>query len=78
VKLSKGKEATIIGFKVLINCEGVIVTEISGMPAADLHKVFKDNELVIMRNIVKLTKQKIEPLHQFLEDELTALNHPID
>lgn len=71
----KGKEANIIGFKVLINCEGVVVTEISSIEDADLHLVFKDEELLMMRNIVKLTKQKIEPLHAFLEEELSALNH---
>mgnify|MGYP003643076943 CR=1 FL=1 len=72
----KGKEANIIGFKVLINCEGVVVTEISGIPDADLPTVFKDQELLIMRNIVHLMKQKLEPLHAFLEEELAALNHP--
>jgi len=71
----KGKEANIIGFKVLINCEGVVVTEISSIADADLHLVFKDEELLMMRNIVHLTKQKIEPLHAFLEEELAALNH---
>jgi len=72
---NKGKEANIIGFKVLINCEGVVVTEMSGIPLSDLNKVFKGDELLIIRNIVQLTKQKLEPLHKYLEDELNALNH---
>ena len=72
---NKGKEANIIGFKVLINCEGVVVTEMSGIPDNDLNKVFKGDDLLIMRNIVQLMKQKLEPLHQFLENELSALNH---
>ena len=75
MKLFKGKEANIIGFKVLINCEGVVVTEMSGIPDNDLNKVFKGDDLLIMRNIVQLMKQKLEPLHQFLENELSALNH---
>jgi hypothetical protein len=75
VKSSNGKEANIIGFKVLINCEGVVVTEMSGIPASDLSKVFKGDELLIIRNIVQLTKQKLEALHPFLENELSALNH---
>jgi len=80
VKLFKkeGKEANIVGFRVLINCEGVVVTEISGIPDADLPTVFKGSELLMMRNIVKLTKQKVEPLHAFLEEELDALNHPVN
>jgi len=72
---NKGKEANIIGFKVLINCEGVVVTEMSGILDNDLNKVFKGDDLLIMRNIVQLMKQKLEPLHQFLENELSALNH---
>ena len=72
---NKGKEANIIGFKVLINCEGVVVTEMSGIPLSDLNKVFKGDELLIIRNIVQLTKPKLEALHKFLEDELNALNH---
>jgi len=71
----KGKEANIIGFKVLINCEGVVVTEMSGISSEDLSTVFKDEELTTMRNIVHLTKQKLEPLHAYLESELNALNH---
>jgi hypothetical protein len=71
----KGKEANIIGFKVLVNCEGVVVTEMSGIPLSDLNKVFKGDELLIIRNIVQLTKQKLEALHPFLENELSALNH---
>ena len=71
----EGKEANIVGFRVLINCEGVVVTEISGIPDTDLPIVFKDRELLLMRNIVKLMKQELEPLHAFLEEELNALNH---
>jgi hypothetical protein len=47
----------------------------SGIPEKDLHLAFKDDELLIIRNIVHLTKPKLEALHKFLEDELNALNH---
>jgi hypothetical protein len=76
VKLfNKKKEANIIGFKVLINSKGVVVTELSGIPEDELHKVFKGEDLSTMRNIVQLTKQKLEPIHAYLEAELSALNH---
>ena len=71
----KGKEANIIGFKVLINCEGVVVTEMSGIAEKDLHLAFKDDELLIIRNIVQLMKPKLEVFHEFLENELNALNY---
>ena len=63
---SSSREANIIGFKVLINCEGVVVTEMSGIPSEELSTVFKDAELSTMRNIVQLTKQKLEPIHAYL------------
>ena len=47
----------------------------SGIPEGDLNKVFSGDELLIMRNIVQLTKPKLEALHSFLEEELSALNH---
>ena len=72
---NRGKEANIIGFKILINCEGVVVTEMSGIPESDLNKVFKGDDLLIIRNIVQLMKPKLEAFHPFLEDELNALNH---
>ena len=72
---NKKKEANIIGFKVLINSKGVVVTELSGIPEDELHKVFKGEDLSTIRNIVQLTKPKLEVLHKFLEDELNALNH---
>ena len=77
MKSFKGKEANIIGFKVLINCEGNVVTEMSGIAEKDLHLAFKGEELEIIRNIVHLTKPKLEELHDFLERELNALNHQV-
>jgi hypothetical protein len=47
----------------------------SGIPSEELSTVFKDAELYTMRNIVQLTKQKLEPIHAYLEAELSALNH---
>jgi len=73
--LNKKKEANIIGFKVLINSKGVVVTEMSGIPEDELHKVFKGEDLSTIRNIIQLTKQKLDRMHDFLEAELSALNH---
>ena len=75
MKLSNKKEANILGFKILVNDRGHVVTEMSGIPEKDLHLAFKDDELLIIRNIVQLTKQKLEPIHAYLEAELSALNH---
>ena len=74
VKLSRN-EATLIGFRVLVDSKGNVVTEMRDVPTEALTKVFKGEELEIIRNIVHLTKPKLSTLHQFLEDELDALNH---
>ena len=76
--LVRFKEGNIISFKILVNSEGHVVTEMSGIPEKDLHKAFKDDELTIIRNIVQLTKPKLEKMHEFLESELSALNHVVD
>jgi len=72
---SSSREANIIGFKVLVNCDGVIITEMSGISESDLSKVFKGVELSTLRSIVRLANQKLEGIHEFLEAELSALNH---
>tara|TARA_R110000822_G_scaffold269_2_gene1122 strand:+ start:761 stop:991 length:231 start_codon:yes stop_codon:yes gene_type:complete len=76
VKSSK-HEANILGFSILVNQKGHVVTEMSGIADKDLHLAFKGEELEIIRNIVHLTKPKLEELHGFLERELSALNHPV-
>ena len=74
---SSKREANILGFSILINQKGHVVTEMSGIAEKDLHLAFKGEELEIIRNIVHLTKPKLEELHGFLERELNALNHPV-
>ena len=74
---SSKREANILGFSILVNQKGHIVTEMSGIAEKDLHLAFKGDELSMIRNIVHLTKPKLEELHDFLERELNALNHPV-
>ena len=75
--MSNKREANILGFRILVNDRGHVVTEMSGIPEKDLHLAFKNDELLMIRNIVQLTKPKLEALHQFLENELSALNHQV-
>lgn len=69
------KEGNIISFKILVNSDGHVVTELSGIPEKDLHRIFKDDELELMRKIITLTQPRLEEIHGFLEEELNALNH---
>jgi hypothetical protein len=73
---NKNKDGNLISFKVLVNSSGTVMTEMSGIPEEDLHKVFKGDELQLMRKLINLCSDKLSPLHKYLEDELEALNHP--
>jgi hypothetical protein len=70
----KAKEANLLSFKIIVNHSGAILTELGGLPEDRLHEVFKDNELVLVRKIIREAKPKLEKMHDFLEKELTAFN----
>jgi|TARA_R100000479_G_scaffold153349_1_gene89265 hypothetical protein len=71
----KAKEANLLSFRIIVNHSGAILTEIGGLPEDKLHEVFKDNELVLVRKIIREAKPKLDKMHDFLERELTAFNH---
>jgi hypothetical protein len=70
----KAKEANLLSFKIIVNHSGAILTELGGLPEDRLHEVFKDNELVLVRKIIREAKPKLENMHDFLEKELAAFN----
>jgi len=72
----KTSEANLIGFKIVIDRKGRILTEMSGVPEKDLPKAFSGDDLRLMRQIQRLIRPKIQDLHDFLENEISALNHP--
>jgi hypothetical protein len=67
------KEGNLLSFKIIIDETGNLVTEISGVPEDQLHKLFKDGELMLIRKILKEARPKLEGLHDFLENELDAM-----
>jgi len=71
----KYNEANLISFKVIIDSSGTIITELSSVPENHLSRVFKDNELNIMKKLVGLAKPKLEEMHVYLEKELKSLSH---
>lgn len=71
----KFNEANIISFRVLIDSSGTIITELSSVPENHLSRVFKDNELNVMKKLVSIAKPKLEDMHYYLEKELKSLNH---
>jgi len=71
----EAKEANILSFKIIVNHSGAILTELGGLPEDRLHEVFKGDELNLIRKIIRDAKPKLEKMHDFLEEELTAFNH---
>ena len=70
----KAKEANLLSFKIIVNHSGALITEIGGLPEDRLHEVFKGDELVLVRKIIRDAKPKLEKMHAFLEKELTAFS----
>ena len=66
------KEANILSFKILVTAKGDLVTELSGIPEDQLHKVFREEDLVLVRKVVREAKPKLEEMHANLETELNA------
>jgi len=74
--MAKITDANLIGFRILIDRKGCLLTEMSGVPEKDLPKAFSGDDLRLMRQIQRLLRPKIQELHRFLENEISALNHP--
>ena len=69
---SRKREATIFSYKVIIDNEGKLVTEITTLPV-DAEKVMKEafsrsrEERMFYTSLVKEAKRKLIPIHQWLE-----------
>ena len=66
-------EANIASFRILIDDRGNLVTETSGLPYEEISGIFKDEDAVLIRKIVKESRIKFIKLHNYLENELAAL-----
>jgi len=69
------KEGNLLSFKILVDSRGNVVTELSGLPEADISKIFKEEEeRTLINKIVKEGLVKLGTLHEYLEKELQALS----
>ncbi len=68
----KSNEGNILSFRILIDAKGNLITELSGLPTEDAHKVFEGDELLLVRKILKEGHIKLDRLHNYLEAELDA------
>jgi hypothetical protein len=69
------KEGTIIGFKILIDSDGTLVTEHTELPDQHIAKVFKEEESqVLIRAAIRAFKEITGDIHAKLETEIDAIN----
>jgi hypothetical protein len=66
-------EANIASFKILIDERGNLVTEISGLPLSEISNIFSGEEAILIKKIVSESRIKFTKLHNYLENELAAL-----
>jgi len=67
----KASEANLISWKLVIDSDNKLVTELSSFPEEEIHRFQKDDRLVILKAI-KEAKLALEPLHKNIEVQLDA------
>ena len=69
----KKTEANLISFKVLLNRNNQLITEMSMLPEKHIDRLFHVDEAWIVRNVIKKSKDKLYSMHDYLQAELQAL-----
>ena len=72
-KNKKKTEENLISFKVLLNRNNQLITEMSMLPEKHIDKLFHVDEAWIVRNVIKKSKDKLYSMHDYLQSELQAL-----
>ena len=67
------KEANIVSFKVLLTPEGDIVSEFSYLPVGKAKQIFMEGDIDVIQKIIEEGRRKLEPLHEFIQEEINAL-----
>tara|TARA_R100000900_G_scaffold12945_1_gene11124 strand:+ start:311 stop:523 length:213 start_codon:yes stop_codon:yes gene_type:complete len=68
----KATEANLISWKLVIDSDNKLVTEISSFPEEEIHRFQKDDRLVIL-NALQEAKIVLEPLHKKIETQLNSV-----
>ena len=71
--MSKKQEANLISFKLLLTKDNKIVTEISELPIEKVDECFPEYDRVLIKTLLRRAKDRLEPLHRYLERETEAL-----
>ena len=69
-------EATLLSFKVALDAKGKIWTDIGGLPLTEIKHIFKKPEDAhVIRLLIHEGTIKLQTLHKYLEDEITAIHY---
>ena len=68
-------EGNLISFKLLINLQGDLITEMSMLPKDKINKVFKKEDAPLIYKAISEAELKLEGLHKYLEDQICAFNN---
>ena len=69
-------EATLLTFKVALDVKGNIWTDIGGLPLKEIKHIFKRPEDAhVIRILIREGTIKLQNLHRYLEDEVTAIHY---
>ena len=71
--MSKRKDGNIISFKLVIDQNNNLVTEISQFPEEKINEIFVNGDKELIRNVLKFAREKLEPLHGQIQRHLNAL-----
>mgnify|MGYP003114307512 CR=1 FL=1 len=68
-------DATIIGFRIIIDSDGVLMTEQTELPDEHISKVFKEEgSQILVRAAIRSFKEITGDMHSQLETEIDAIN----
>jgi|TARA_R100000908_G_scaffold31272_1_gene14092 hypothetical protein len=68
----KASEANLISWKLVIDSDNKLVTELSSFPEEEIGRFQKEDRLVILKAIQE-AKLALEPLHKKIEVQLDAV-----
>jgi hypothetical protein len=71
--MSKPKEGNIISFKLVIDQNNKLISELSQFPEDRINDIFVNGDRETIRNALKFAKEKLEPLHAQIQRHLNAL-----
>ena len=69
------KEGTLVGFRIIIDSDGVLMTEQTELPDEHISKIFREEESqILVRAAIRSFKEITGDMHSKLETEIDAIN----